>query len=350
MEEKRERKVHLDLLRILAAFSVVMLHSSAQYWYDLDVYSSEWVVANTYDALFRFGVPVFVMLSGSIFLGANYKIEVKRIYQHNIFKIAVLYTVWSCAYGLFDCAKFGFENLAMKDILREMLYGRYHLWFLPMLVGIYALLPILKSWLEHAGKKNIQYILLLFFVLQICRETIRALTVTEELHYILDLIKVEVACGYIGYFIWGYYIVHIGIGPKLRKVIYAMCIPAMVLSVIVSNALTRRAGTAVAAVYDSFSLFTFITSTAIFIFINDKGAKMIPGTKVANVIKELSYSTLGVYVMHLGLMELFQMQGIDTMVIPNIIGIPLHALMCFGICLLLSSVLRRIPVIGRFLC
>ena len=32
-----QRKYHLDLLRILAAFSVVMLHVAAQFWYTLDV-------------------------------------------------------------------------------------------------------------------------------------------------------------------------------------------------------------------------------------------------------------------------------------------------------------------------
>ena len=52
-------KPKYDLLRILAAFSVVILHISAQFWYDFDVTDFRWLTANSYDALFRFGVPVF---------------------------------------------------------------------------------------------------------------------------------------------------------------------------------------------------------------------------------------------------------------------------------------------------
>ena len=43
MEDRTERKrmVHYDLLRIAAAFSVVMLHSAAQFWNSLDIASLE---------------------------------------------------------------------------------------------------------------------------------------------------------------------------------------------------------------------------------------------------------------------------------------------------------------------
>ena len=71
----KERIIHYDLLRIVAAFSVVMLHSTAQYWYTLDIYSSEWIIANTYDAIFRFGVPIFVMMSGALLLNPGYELN-----------------------------------------------------------------------------------------------------------------------------------------------------------------------------------------------------------------------------------------------------------------------------------
>ena len=38
--------VSYDLLRIISAFSVVILHYSAQFWYDLDVNSIQWKIAN----------------------------------------------------------------------------------------------------------------------------------------------------------------------------------------------------------------------------------------------------------------------------------------------------------------
>ncbi len=350
MTENRERKLHYDLLRIVAAFSVVMLHSAAQFWYTLDRESIEWLVANSYDALFRFGVPIFVMLSGTFFLDSDYRLDVKRLYKHNILRMIILYAVWSCAYGIYDSSMFDFRVAGIKDVLREIIFGRYHLWFLPMIVGIYLLLPILKDWVERAEKRNLQYFLWLFFVLQIGRETIRALTLTEELHYILDLGKIELACGYIGYFVWGYYLAHVGIGEKLRKVLYGMFIPSVAMNVILGNVLAGNSDAYGGIIYDSYGVFTFVVVTVLFLFTKEQGSKISFGEKSSRLIREISADTLGVYVIHVGLMEFLINYDIHSMMLPNIVGIPLFAVGCFAACTVVTAILRRIPFIGKFIC
>lgn len=349
-EGTNSRMIHFDLLRILAAFSVVMLHSSAQFWYTQDIHSAEWIIANSYDAVFRFGVPIFVMISGALFLAPDYKLSIRRLYKHNILRMIIIYVVWSCVYGLADSVSFGLQMGDIKAIIREMLSGRYHLWFLPMIIGIYVLLPVLKSWIEHASEKNVQYFLGLFVILQVCGETLRALTVTDELHGILDLTKVEMVCSYLGYFVLGYYLVHVGIEKKLRKAIYIVVIPALLLNVVLGNVLAWRAGTAVGAIYDSFGLFTFIVVVALFLFVTDKCAGVNPGKKSGALIREVSADTLGIYVMHVGLMELTEPMGFHSMMLPNIIGIPVYAVCCFCICLVVAAILRRLPFIGRYIC
>lgn len=89
-----------------------MLHSATQFWYDLDVRSTEWVIANSYNAVFRFGVPIFVMISGALFLDNGYKLNLKRLYTRNILRLVILYIVWSCIYGLYDCIGYGFAALS----------------------------------------------------------------------------------------------------------------------------------------------------------------------------------------------------------------------------------------------
>jgi len=349
MSELRERKLHFDLLRILAAFSVVMLHSAAQFWYELDVRSTEWVISNSYNAAFRFGVPIFVMISGAMFLDKNYQLDVKRLFRNNIFRLAMIYIIWSCIYGLYDCSNFGWEVLGAKDILREMISGRYHLWFLPMLIGIYVLLPVLKRWVEHAEKKELQYFLMLFFLLQICGETVKTLTVTDELEYLIDLGKVEMVCGYIGYFVLGYYLTHIGVSKKMCRWFYVLCIPAIISNIVGGTLLIWRDGITT-IFYDSYGIFTFIITTALFLYTIEKGKTLSVNEKTSRMIREMSADTLGAYVMHVGLMEYLADRGIHSMSLPNIIGIPLFSLLCFFICMILAALLRRIPVIGRFFC
>lgn len=349
-ERTDKRMIHYELLRILAAFSVVMLHSAAQFWYSLDVNSTEWVIANSYNALFRFGVPVFVMISGALFLDENYQLDLKRLYKHNILRLVIIYAVWSCLYGLLDCYFLGFETLDIKTVLREMINGRYHLWFLPMIVGIYMLLPILKSWLAHAEKRNVQYFLLLFIVLQVGGETIRALTVTDEIHTLLDLIDVQMVCSYLGYFVWGYYLAHVGIGESCKKLVYGCVLPALLCNILLSNYLLQKYNRQIGVIYDSYGVFTFIEVTALFVFGISKWQDISLKSGVQKAVYEVSAGTFGVYVMHIGLMELTERIGIHSMMLANIAGIPLYAIGCFAVCLLVAMLVRRIPIIGKYIC
>ena len=57
-----QRIISFDLLRIVAAFAVIMIHTSGQWFGEL---SPEWEFANIYDSLSRWCVPVFIMISGA---------------------------------------------------------------------------------------------------------------------------------------------------------------------------------------------------------------------------------------------------------------------------------------------
>lgn len=348
---REKRMVHYDLLRIVAAFSVVMLHSAGQKWYVLPVAGREWQIADAWDALFRFGVPIFVMISGAIFL--NRDMGIRKLYLHNILRLLVIYWVWSGIYGLYDCRNYDWKAAGWRVVVKEMLSGRYHLWFLPMIVAIYMLVPVLRSWVKNAERKNLEYFLMLFLILKIGMSTVSALSAAYLVEYavsLLDAMEIGMACSYIGYFVFGYYIAHYGIPRKWHKAIYIGTIPCAALNILLDRYLSIRAGEPKGQIYDSYGLFTFVIVTALFLFFTDVMGKVSYSGLAARIIRELSGATLGVYVMHIGLLEILEERGIDSMLLPNRVGIPLLALGCFAACSLLAACLRRIPVVGRYLC
>ncbi len=348
--KSQNRNVPYDLLRILAAFSVVMLHSAAQYWYELPIAGMEWKIVNGYDACFRFGVPVFVMLSGAIFLDPARKLDVKRLYRRNILRLVILYLLWSGAYGLLDCYFYGFSNLTGKEILKEMASGRYHLWYLPMLVGIYVLLPVLRSWILHAQKRNVQYFLALFVVLQVLRTTVITFVKNGELLHLLELGEIQMACSYLGYFVLGYYIAHVGIPQKYHKFFYLAVIPGAAANILISNAQSIRDGIPNGVIYDSFGLFTFLIVVAVFLFVTEKAGRHRWGRRSSAAIAEVSQGTLGVYLLHIGVIELLEPLGIHSAMVPVAAGVPLLALLTFVLCGAAAALLRRIPLVGRYIC
>lgn len=352
--EKNQRskyQLYIDILRIIACFSVIMLHASAQVWYSMPVDSIDFKIANSYDALFRFGVPVFVMISGALFLAPDRDVDMKKLYLHHILRLTILYIFWSCLYGLKDCMGFDFSGVGFKDFAREMILGRYHLWFLPMIIGIYVLLPVLKVWIAHASKRNVEYFLALFFVCQLFCETVRAFFPTNNMvQYVLNLFQPEMVCSYLGYFVLGYYLVHVGVERKWHHIIYAGAFAGGILNIVLGNFLAEKAGEPTGAIYDSFGLFTALISIALVIWAKETFAGKSRSKKMERICGEISAATLGIYVMHVGLIEILESCGIHSQTVPLILGIPLLAVMSFCICFLFAAVLRRIPVIGKYLC
>lgn len=344
------RMVQLDLLRILACFSVVMLHCAAQFWYTLPVTETNWKIANSYDAVFRFGVPVFVMISGALFLPATKEIDLKRLYTHNILRLVIIYVVWSCIYGLFDCRFYSWSVLDKGDIIREIFAGRYHLWYLPMIVGIYMLLPILRSWIGGAKKKNLQYFLVLFLIFQVGKETLLVLRQTEGMRYLWGLASLDMVCGYLGYFVLGYYIVHYGIEAKWHKWIYLSGILSTAANVVLGDYLAQQAGEPVGEIYDSFGIFTFLIVVSLFLFFTGPMSKINYSSGISGVIKELSLATLGIYLLHIGLIEFLEPFGIHSMMFAPVVCIPAFAVFCFAVCFVFAALLRRIPLIGKYIC
>lgn len=73
-----KRRYYLDVLRIVAICAIVLLHVAGSYWYQLSVYTSEWQAINLYDCITRWGVPVFVMISGALFLDPAREQPIKK--------------------------------------------------------------------------------------------------------------------------------------------------------------------------------------------------------------------------------------------------------------------------------
>ena len=343
------RQVNMDLLRILACFSVVMLHSAAQFWYDYDITEGRWLVANTYDAAFRFGVPIFVMLSGRFFLGKDGELSLKTLYFKNILRLSVIYVVWNTVYGLWDCRYWmGAEGTVWKDYVREILYGRYHLWYLVMQIGLYMLLPVLKSWLEHCEKRNVEYFLLLFFIIQIGLNTIKILRIPGPVLQLLSQIDVELVCSYAGYFVLGYYLYRYPLRKKARCCLYAAGFMGLLGAAGVSVWESTIKGQKMSTAFDSYSLFTFLVTVALYVLFSSlqlslegRGSRLLQG---------LAKDTLGVYLMHLLLLEFLGDRSVYAHMENYVLGIPLLALGCFIVCVPVAALLRRIPLIGKYIC
>ena len=100
MEEKK-RLIYPDILRIVSIFGVIVLHCVGELWDQIPIKSKGWVALVAIDSLFRFAVPVFVMVSGMFMLSPSKNRGIKKLYSKNILRIRNKQTgfVWSTGAG-----------------------------------------------------------------------------------------------------------------------------------------------------------------------------------------------------------------------------------------------------------
>lgn len=84
---------------MFATFSVIILLIASSNWSLIDVNGFDWFVFNSIDRIVRWGVPVFVMISGALFLDMD--IPIRKIYSKYVFRMIVSFIVWSIIYTLF---------------------------------------------------------------------------------------------------------------------------------------------------------------------------------------------------------------------------------------------------------
>ena len=89
---------YFDQLRAFAILAVVILHVSGQNFRNIDIHSGDWFAMNIWESMSRWGVPVFAMISGALFL--NREISLKMIYGRYVLRMGAAYIVWSTFYAL----------------------------------------------------------------------------------------------------------------------------------------------------------------------------------------------------------------------------------------------------------
>ena len=352
-QKKEGRNISFDLLRIISAFSVVMLHVSGTYITGSQVGSLDFRIANFMNSISRFGVPIFVMISGAIFLSENKTVTVKKLWSRNIFRMITVFVVWSFAYYVYQSLywwKFDFWKYGIVRTITGCVYASDHFWFIFMIIGLYALVPFLRTWVHHASKKELDYFVILFFIFQIARTTVSILIDKSLVQEILGLVKIVELSWYVGYFVIGYILVRYGISKKLKTLIYSLVPVGIVANFLISDYMSIKQGAYSAGIYDSFGVFTFIHSIALFVFFVDVFSKVKIGEKGTKLCTNMALDTLGIYLMHVGLLDFLKSIQFIPESVPTVVGILLLSIVCYAVSGVTASMLRRIPFIGRYIC
>lgn len=353
METKRI--VWLDILRVFSAFAIVSLHVSSYYLENIIPFGGvRWGVADLYLAFTRFAVPVFVMISGVFFLNPAKEIPLGKMYRKYIWRMLWVWGTWAAlrtvTVNIWD------GNAPVAAWGMDFFVSLQWYWFLPMIIGLYMIAPVLRL-VTAANKKNI---LVYFMWLSVVLGT--AFPVLEEVEKALfpsalplssftNLLKLP---GLIfgAHFVFGYYVCTYGLGPRAKKWLYAGGVASLLLMAVGTYVYfgTRPNPFYKYATYGaSITPFAFLTGAAFFVWVKEHLEQVSFSARVVDGITRLARYSLGVYMCHLILLDFAMKYGW----MKACSATPLAAILLWSVGLFIVSngvvaLLYKIPVFKKY--
>lgn len=111
-------------------------------------------------------VPLFVMKSGALLLSKSKQMDYAYV-RNRIVRVALIIAFWGLFYNLLCNALIGGISVSiiwkslMAVVTADVTYN-YQFWYLYMLLGLYAISPVIKRFTDNASKQDFLYIITLF--------------------------------------------------------------------------------------------------------------------------------------------------------------------------------------------
>lgn len=172
IRNKNENTYFLDFLRVLSCFAVVVLHVNINYLNDLSnlLHDNMMRAMDVNSRIVTFAVPMFLTITGYIFLGLKNECTYKSLRKYLIKFIVI----WFVAGTLFNILEYIFLNKTfdlsfIKTAFIEALAGNTwdHLWYIKTIFFIYLLLPIFKPFFNKDNNNSDLIIFIAIFALEV---------------------------------------------------------------------------------------------------------------------------------------------------------------------------------------
>ena len=338
---------YIDFLKGIAIIGVIMIHVCGTL-ITSDDGSFAWRTYVVYDALSRFAVPVFFMCSGVLLLNNEKEMTFKRVmkYEGRILLALFIYG------GIYRIYHFLVGETAYTSLISTILHipydfltcnAEFHFWYLYAMVCIYLTLPVVKVFTDKATKNQLEYFLALWWILSVVEyliqfEVLLPLTVwTNSMYYFSGFF------GYTGFMVLGVYLSRYGIDKKRVTLVRFAAVAGLVFSTILTIYQRLVTGSH-DDLLDYYSPFIILCSVCIFDLC--KSMKLTDGT-ITKGFCYLGKNSLGIYMIHMVFVFVLVGCNILSINICPIIAPLVYAILVLIPSIIVSWLIKRVPVIGK---
>ena len=337
----QNRIQYMDSLRAIAILGVLLLHAATPYVVlNGKIDAGDWQTGIIYNALSRWCVPIFLMISGALLLGRKEE-PLGDFFKKRANKILLPFIVWSLVYYAWATYMWN-PGYSVKEFLILFFNNNvyYHLWYFYALIGIYLLAPIFNVFINHATRQMIGYVVGLW-ILFYGGFRYYSYIVSNDFTLFFPLSE------YIGFFLLGYYLAEFELPKKWRIFIYGIGVIGAVETVVRTMALTEAQGQFTSYAFSYSSPNVIAMSIALFVFLKYwVNNKVESGTyQTSRLVKLIGQTSFGIYLVHAMILDKvrpFFFEGSELFMKP-LFAIPLQVLLVLIISMIIVWIIQKIP-------
>lgn len=331
----RERRVDIDLLRIVAAFAVSSFHIMVScVTHTPDLSQQTGLIVTSVASTLKWHVPVFFMITGYLWLNNN-KVCTWAKMWHNIVRFVLALFVFGTGYAMLEriflTKTITAETflLAIGDVFTANLWD--HMWYLYTIIGIYLLLPIFKPFFSSSSIREISLFTGLLFFFTVLEPTIK------------DVIGYDFPI----YYLSSSSLLYVCVGGLLSRIKISKKYGFLsLISLVLSSAIIFWISCNATVIPDISSIFIFVSAISIFYMI----AAFFSEVKSSYWIRQISDCTFGIYLIHPFFINvLIKVFHIYLLKYYPPVSLTVASFFVFGLSFVVVYFLRKISFVRKFI-
>lgn len=345
--------LYIDLLKILAALAVVLLHANAVFWEGPA--SPAWLSANLIETLLYWAAPMFFMISGATLISYRQRMSTRSYALKRFRNTVVPYCAWTVIAILFFAVgpyRVISPELSAGEVIKAFIrpgassYTLPVYWYFPALFGVYIAIPFIAS-MKYQGVKGLALTLVLF------QSILPTLATVSGVKFINSDFAGSLSIGYALFAVLGYVLSREQISCRWRGMLYLLGILSWGAEFLGTLVVSNTADGVVQTFKGYFSFFCVAQTSAVFVFVK-YACLRIESSRRADALhswreglSKIASLTFGVYLIH----------NYFTIYLPIILPIDRYGLgwriggglLIFAICSAITALLAKVPVVNKVL-
>lgn len=340
------RSGSIDLTKCMATCAVLMIHCSANRYQLFTVGSLDWLTVLFWNGACKWAVPVFLMCSGALMNDPQRELPLNRLFSRYLLRLVASLSVWA---ALYECLRI--LILRGSAPLSELLWAAgknwftgntyYHLYYFYFAIGLYLALPLTRLITRWASKQELRYLLLLWLFFGSVLPCLQyflpfRLTGPSLLRFILSPVFASAGLGLLGW-----YLHQKPAGRLLPSLLLFLAGFAALFFFTWQHSDAEKNLNII--LLDGFSPAAILMGVAVFRI----AQTLAEGRSLPSFISFLSRGSFCVYLIH----PFFQLVTRERFweALPPLWGTPLQAVLLLVLSLAAYWVLRKIPLVSRWL-